>query len=644
MRNLRPPCIVVQEHVPQTPPSPEPPIDYGALQQGVHYLAEFGTEATEAPWLRAAATMDDGTVLVVPPDGSWTIDEPIIFEQRGISIVNPYGRRDYDCVLRPGQPNITTMVMASSGGCVKGINFWGIQSEMDFILADAENGGTYGTCTGLSCDRTISGVGSGGANLDMRVEDCGFYGLKYSLYFKGRNITVRFCSFDQAQYHIMGRVYTYVSNGTQKTSTRGIKIHDNVFHQCGLRKINLKDTTTPTYCIDITRDDTITEGDRTVNFISIHDNEVYRCAEFYTGPMSGVRVDSNNVYLSHGPLVTAIGQTPSPYLNDGIPGKISNNQWWGVGDAHNAGVEFLYNARHAIYVDKTHNIRIDNNYLFLSGGSLIVCTNAYNAHIQGNTMGYAGLAYPVGEIGRKPAILISGLQDGSYKGVTLKDNKVSGGGNGLGAFNYAVQIASGGDTIEIDGDSYATGNSGILNVISGNKPSYKYWDIKNHMLMSNQYNRRYSSPIGIADAVASYYVDGDSYGGALAHEDIKAAVNLLRGEIVYLNTDGKWAKAQANSITTMGYLGIVAVAANADAYPRVVHQGPVYLANYASSISPGTPIYVSASTAGGITLARPTAAGHVIQCFGYASVRQSPDPTYILGVLMSPGQPDVIGL
>lgn len=440
----------VQDHL----ESPHAPFDY--LCKGAYRLYEdFGTENDHTPWVRAMNSLQPGEILLVRPDGQWYIDEPLIFLQGNISIINPFGRRDYACILQPGQANIPLLTFGSSGGVVKGINFWGLTSEINTAHTP---GGSYGTCDGLIASRSGSGADPAYANLDMRIEDCGFSGLRDNIIFYGRNLTIRDCSMDEARFHIRGRVFTY-GTGNTKTQTRGIKIHDNVFHNAGFRKNELLDTTTACGVIDITVDDTIIEGDRCVNSVEVYDNYTYRSQTFYNGPISGCRISNNECYIATGPLAS-INVDGSSYIGADIPGMINSNIWWGNADQ---GAETLYNARNGIIANKVHNLKLANNYLFNCSEALVKITDVYNLHMVGDTLAYANMSYQRPGSIDSSAIEIKPQFDTTYGHVQLDSVDVQGGPSGTGLHTYALNVLANGDKVDVAGGHFTPGRLGVIN-------------------------------------------------------------------------------------------------------------------------------------------------------------------------------------
>jgi hypothetical protein len=97
-----------------------------------------------------------------------------------------------------------------------------------------------------------------------------------------------------------------------------------------------------------------------------------------------------------------------------------------------------------------------------------------------------------------------------------------------------------------------------------------------------------------------------------------AAEALAQGDAVYKNSASKWAKADADSSTSMGDLGMATTAISADATGIILRRG--YWRNDAFGLTFGGfagQCYVS-QTAGWFTQTAPTGAGTYVQVIGYA--------------------------
>ena len=109
--------------------------------------------------------------------------------------------------------------------------------------------------------------------------------------------------------------------------------------------------------------------------------------------------------------------------------------------------------------------------------------------------------------------------------------------------------------------------------------------------------------------------------------------SIAIGDIVYLNTAGNWAKAQANSGTTSKSL--LGVAMGTTAAAGILLRGFIRSTNsFSNSISAGLPFYLSTGTAGDAQVSVPTTAGHVARILGYATGQSGemyfcPDNTFV---------------
>lgn len=99
-------------------------------------------------------------------------------------------------------------------------------------------------------------------------------------------------------------------------------------------------------------------------------------------------------------------------------------------------------------------------------------------------------------------------------------------------------------------------------------------------------------------------ISGQTYGEELAAD-----------QIAYLKSDGKWWKAKADAeATSAGEIGLVLDAGSSG---RILKLG--YRENSAWTWTPGSPIYLSAATAGGLTQTRPQGIGNVAREIGSAA-------------------------
>jgi hypothetical protein len=94
--------------------------------------------------------------------------------------------------------------------------------------------------------------------------------------------------------------------------------------------------------------------------------------------------------------------------------------------------------------------------------------------------------------------------------------------------------------------------------------------------------------------------------------------SIATGDIVYLNTSGQWAKAQANSgATSKSLLG---VAMGSTAAAGILLRGFVRSSSsFSVSLLAGLPFYLSTGTAGDAQASVPTATGHIARILGYAT-------------------------
>ena len=111
----------------------------------------------------------------------------------------------------------------------------------------------------------------------------------------------------------------------------------------------------------------------------------------------------------------------------------------------------------------------------------------------------------------------------------------------------------------------------------------------------------------MAITAAGVIIDEQMFGGTIA-----------AGQIVYLKSDGKWYLAQANSTaTSAGDLAIALDSGVAGTRGRLVKLG--YVNNPVWTWTPGAALYLSTTTAGGLTQTQPSGAGNVVREVATAS-------------------------
>ena len=102
---------------------------------------------------------------------------------------------------------------------------------------------------------------------------------------------------------------------------------------------------------------------------------------------------------------------------------------------------------------------------------------------------------------------------------------------------------------------------------------------------------------------------------------------LTRGQVAYLKSDGKWWKAQANAETTS--TGDIGIPLDTGTSGRILKLGYIEVSTW--NWIPGSPVYLSATSAGGLTQTRPGGAGTVVRVIGY--------PTTPTVLYLDPGSP-----
>jgi len=103
---------------------------------------------------------------------------------------------------------------------------------------------------------------------------------------------------------------------------------------------------------------------------------------------------------------------------------------------------------------------------------------------------------------------------------------------------------------------------------------------------------------------------------------------------MYLASDGKWEKAQADvAATASGKLGLCLATTAEDAQCLVLLAGKMRSAKF-PTFTPGAPVYLSAATAGLVTTTPPTGTtGFIVRIIGYGNTADElsfcPDNNYL---------------
>jgi hypothetical protein len=107
--------------------------------------------------------------------------------------------------------------------------------------------------------------------------------------------------------------------------------------------------------------------------------------------------------------------------------------------------------------------------------------------------------------------------------------------------------------------------------------------------------------------------------------------SLAVGDLVYLDSDGKYWKAQADADTTLPCIGLVMSAGNADDTGYILKTG--YYRDDSLSLTPGGLLYLDTATAGLFTQTLPSGSGEIVQIIGNAIsatvIYFKPDFTYV---------------
>lgn len=110
-------------------------------------------------------------------------------------------------------------------------------------------------------------------------------------------------------------------------------------------------------------------------------------------------------------------------------------------------------------------------------------------------------------------------------------------------------------------------------------------------------------------------VADDTYTGATA--TLTAAENLAIGNVCYINSSSKLAKADADSASTAGALFIALATINQDASGSFGLPGGFLRDDSAYNWTPGATLYLD-TNAGGLTATQPSGSGDIVQVLGVA--------------------------
>ena len=174
-----------------------------------------------------------------------------------------------------------------------------------------------------------------------------------------------------------------------------------------------------------------------------------------------------------------------------------------------------------------------------------------------------------------------------------------------------------GSAVLVDGSRAMEGTLNIGNHLIDDVKKIGFRDIHDVALITEG---TYSiSVVNKAESVWGNIECGYSYvhaGFAWYIEDKQAGVNLSAGNLVFLHSDSKWLKTDADTESaTRGLLGIAMAAISANNTGKVSIFGRVYNAGW--SWTPGATLYVSC-TVGGITETAPLGSGDQVRKIGHA--------------------------
>jgi hypothetical protein len=119
----------------------------------------------------------------------------------------------------------------------------------------------------------------------------------------------------------------------------------------------------------------------------------------------------------------------------------------------------------------------------------------------------------------------------------------------------------------------------------------------------------------------------DTASGMISSETVDDAGSAI-GDILFLESDGHWDRADASAVATCGLLGMALEAANGT--KEVMHDGWIQINGHGFTI--GAQLYVS-TTEGDMTNTAPSGDGEIVQVIGYATsadvIRFKPSSDYL---------------
>jgi hypothetical protein len=209
-----------------------------------------------------------------------------------------------------------------------------------------------------------------------------------------------------------------------------------------------------------------------------------------------------------------------------------------------------------------------------------------------------------------------GLSSDTYAGFLIQDP------DGEDIFKTEGSVANS-DSIVTIGDIGGAGNSTKVIV---DDPNSKI------ELTAKVYPNSIATQATALSTVGSFDI-----GSRIADDWSTTGPTLTAGRIVYLSGSIQWAQAQAN--TTGSSYGMLGVVTSAESQREILIEGTIQISGSALfSGSAGQPVYLSAVTAGQVTLTAPTGSGQVSRVIGYITKNNSnimyfrPDNTYTVGI------------